>query len=142
MGASALCAAAPTAGALVAARGFQAIGAAVLIPTSLALVLPEFPVSRRATAVGVWGVAGAVAAATGPSLGGVLVDAAGWRWIFLVNLPVGLAAWAVGRRVLHESRDADARRPDALGSLLVAGSWASSRWGWWRDRTGAGPMRG
>jgi EmrB/QacA subfamily drug resistance transporter len=138
VGASALCAAAPSAGALVAARAFQAIGAAVLIPTSLALVLPEFPVSRRATAVGVWGVAGAVAAATGPSLGGVLVDAAGWRWIFLVNLPVGLAAWAMGRRVLHESRDADARRPDAVGSLLVAGAVGllalglveGPEWGW------------
>jgi EmrB/QacA subfamily drug resistance transporter len=122
VGASALCAAAPSAGALVAARALQAVGAAVLTPTSLALVLPEFPLSRRATAVGVWGMAGAVAAATGPSLGGVLVDAAGWRWIFLVNLPVGLAAWAAGRRSLRESRDADARRPDALGSVLVAGA--------------------
>ena len=113
MGASALCAAAPTAGALVAARGFQAVGAAVLIPTSLALVLAEL----RPRRVGVWGVASTGAAATAPPWAASSQHPR-WAWIFLVNLPVGLAAcWAVGRRVLHESRD----RTRARRARLVAG---------------------
>ncbi|MDX6668930.1 MAG: hypothetical protein QOK04_2310 [Solirubrobacteraceae bacterium] len=115
--------AAPTPELLVAARVLQAAGGAVLVPTSLGLLLPEFPPSKRATATAIWTAAGAVAAAVGPSLGGVLVDAAGWRWVFFVNLPIALLALIPARRVLREIRDEEAvGLPDLLGSaLLVAG---------------------
>jgi EmrB/QacA subfamily drug resistance transporter len=120
--ASALCAAAPTVELLVAARVLQAVGAAILIPTSLGLLLPEFPPEQRATATSIWGATGAVAAATGPSLGGVLVDAANWRWVFLINIPIGLAALIPARRILHEYRDPERGAvPDLLGAALLMG---------------------
>ena len=121
--ASALCAAAPSVELLVAARVLQAVGAAILIPTSLGLLLPEFPPERRATATSIWGATGAVAAATGPSLGGVLVDAANWRLVFLINVPIGLAALLPARRLLREYRDESRGAvPDLLGAaLLMAG---------------------
>jgi EmrB/QacA subfamily drug resistance transporter len=116
----------------------QAAAGAILVPTSLALLLPEFPPERRATAVAIWSATGAVAAALGPSLGGVLVDGLGWRWVFFVNVPIGLAALVPARRVLRELRDPGGALPDALGSaLLVAGVGAlalgivkGSDWGW------------
>ena len=116
----------------------QAAAGAILVPTSLALLLPEFPPERRATAVAIWSATGAVAAALGPSLGGVLVDGLGWRWVFFVNVPIGLAALVPARRVLREVRDPGGVLPDALGSaLLVAGVGAlalgivkGSDWGW------------
>jgi EmrB/QacA subfamily drug resistance transporter len=136
--ASVLCGVASSPEGLVAARVLQAAAGAVLVPTSLALLLPEFPAERRATAVAIWSATGAVAAALGPSLGGVLVDQLGWRWVFFVNVPIGLAALVPARRILRETRDPDAVLPDALGSaLLVAGVGAlalgivkGSDWGW------------
>src|SRR5688572_21687558 len=86
--ASAACAAAPSAGALVAARGLQAVAAALVAPASLALLLTAFPPERRGAAVGLWGATGGIAAAAGPALGGLLVHAFGWRAVFLVNVPV------------------------------------------------------
>ncbi|TMK38803.1 MAG: MFS transporter [Actinobacteria bacterium] len=119
--ASALCATAPSAATLVALRVLQALGAAVIIPTCIALLLPEFPRERRATAVALLGAVAAVAAAGGPSLGGLIVDAASWRWIFLVNLPIGLLAWGLGRRVLAEARDPEPGAfPDVAGIVLLA----------------------
>src|ERR671936_142313 len=121
--ASAACGLAPSVPALGAARAVQAAGAAALVPTSLALLLPEFPLEKRATATALWGATGAVAAATGPSLGGLLVDAVGWRAVFFVNLVIGLAALVPARRLLRESRG-EARAPlaDVAGTvLLVAG---------------------
>jgi MFS family permease len=90
LAASAAAGLAPSVPALVAARIVQAAGAAVLVPTSLALMLPEFPLHQRATATALWGATGGIAAATGPALGGVLVDATSWRWVFFVNLLIGL----------------------------------------------------
>src|SRR4051794_25059933 len=84
--ASVVCGIAPSVAVLVVARAVQAAGAAILVPTSLALLLPEFPLEQRATATALWGATGAVAAAAGPSLGGVLVAATNWRWVFFVNL--------------------------------------------------------
>jgi EmrB/QacA subfamily drug resistance transporter len=117
--ASAACALAPDVATLVAARALQAVAAALLAPSSLALLLPAFPPERRGAAVGLWGATGGIAAATGPALGGVLVDAFGWRAVFLVNVPIVLVTLVVGRFVLAESRDPDARLPDPLGVLLL-----------------------
>ena len=136
--ASALCAAAPGPWALVGARVLQAIGAAFMIPTSLALLLPEFPPHRRAAAVGLWTAGAAVAATMGPTIGGVLV-AASWRWVFLVNLPLGVLTAVAGVRILSEGRDpVRGRRPDLLGALLLClaigalalGIVKGGQWGW------------
>jgi EmrB/QacA subfamily drug resistance transporter len=136
--ASALCAAAPGTGWLIAARILQAAGGAILMPTSLAILLAEFPPKRRALAVAVWSATGAVAAAAGPPVGGLLVQAS-WRWVFLVNLPIGLVTALVATRMLRESRDLDDKRfPDLAGAaLLVLASSAlmlaivqGQSWGW------------
>jgi NTE family protein len=137
--ASALCAAAPSPGALVAFRVLQALGAAGLVPASLGLVLEAFPADRRAHAVALLSAVGAVAAGVGPSLGGVLVALSGWRLVFLVNVPVGIAAYALSRRYLVESRAPGRRRmPDLLGATLLALAIAAlvlavtkgAEWGW------------
>ena len=134
------CAVAPTWELLVAGRFLQGIAAAVMAPVSLALVLPLFPVERRATGVGLWGAAAALAAASGPPIGGVLVEIADWRWIFLVNLPLGLLAVAAGpqraRREPRRARDrpartSPARRWSALGlGALALGIVEGPQWGW------------
>jgi EmrB/QacA subfamily drug resistance transporter len=142
--ASAACGLAPTAAVLIAARVVQALGAAAVVPTSLALLLPEFPPAQRATATAIWGATGAVAAATGPVLGGALVGWADWRWVFFVNVPIGLSALVPARRLLTESRDArSAPTPDAWGALVLAlgvGALALAivqgpTWGWGDPRT-------
>jgi EmrB/QacA subfamily drug resistance transporter len=139
LAASAVCGIAPSIAVLVAARVVQAAGAAILVPTSLGLLLPEFPLEQRATATSLWGATGAVAAATGPSLGGVLVDATSWRWVFFVNLAIGLPALIPARRLLRETREEHpGPLPDALGvALLVAavgvlslGIVKGQDWGW------------
>lgn len=135
--ASALCGLAPSVEALVAARVLQAAGAAFLMPTSLALLLPAFPPERRPVAIGVWAAVGGVAAAAGPPLGGLLVEVS-WRLVFLVNVPVGIAAAVLAVRVLAEARDEQAPWPDLVGTLLLAGSIAllslalvqAPDWGW------------
>ena len=137
--ASVLCAVAPALWFLIAARGVQAVGAALLVPASLALVIDAFPLERRAHAVGLWGAAAAAAAGLGPPLGGVLVELYDWRLAFLINLPLGVATIALGRRFLVESR-APGRRamPDLRGALLLAAAMAlltlaivhGNSWGW------------
>jgi EmrB/QacA subfamily drug resistance transporter len=127
--ASAACAAAPSVGALVAARAVQAVAAALLAPSSLALLLPAFPPERRGFALGTWGAMGGIAAATGPALGGLLVDALGWRAVFLVNLPVVVVTLAAGALVMTESRDRTSRLPDPLGVLLLGAGVALLAWG-------------
>src|SRR3954465_7923026 len=103
--ASALCGLAWSAWALVAARALQAAGAAVLAPTSLGLLLPEFPPRGGASAAALWAAVGGVAAATGPSLGGLLIDWSGWRVVFFVNLVLGAAAWIPARGLLRGARE-------------------------------------
>jgi EmrB/QacA subfamily drug resistance transporter len=119
---SAACAAAPGLGVLVAARVLQALGAALVIPTSLGLLLHGLEPAARPAAIGAWASVGAVAAASGPPLGGLLVEA-DWRWIFLVNLPLAIGALLLSRRWVEEVRHPDAGgRPDLLGiGLLVGG---------------------
>ena len=120
LAASVACGAAGSVEVLVAARAVQALGGAMLVPASLGLLLPEFPLERRATATALWGATGAVAAAAGPSLGGVLVEWQGWRAVFFVNLLIGLPALIPARRLLRESREPRTLFPDALGGLLLA----------------------
>ena len=96
---------APGIGALIAARTLQAGGGALLIPASLALILHAVPQERHNGAIGVWGAMAGLAAAVGPTLGAVLVDAVGWRSVFLVNVPLAVAVGVVGHRHLTESRD-------------------------------------
>jgi EmrB/QacA subfamily drug resistance transporter len=138
LAASVVCGAAWNVDVLIAARAVQAVGGAVLVPTSLSLVLPEFPLAQRATATALWGATGAVAAATGPSLGGLLVDWQSWRWVFFVNLFIGIPALVFGSRLLHESRDEHAHFPDPVGVALFAlaigalalGLVQGPSWGW------------
>ncbi|MFN0092398.1 MAG: MFS transporter [Acidimicrobiales bacterium] len=116
---------APTAWLLVAARVVQAIGGALLMPSSLAVTLPEFPLSRRATAIGVWGAMGSLGAAFGPSFGSLLIGLGSWRYIFLINVPICVLVVVAGHRVLRESRNpAAAGRPDLaavpIGAAAVA----------------------
>src|SRR3954470_11871484 len=137
--ASVLCAIAPSPGPLIAVRGAQALGAAMLVPSSLALVLEAFPPERRSHGVALLSAVSAAAAGLGPSLGGLLVAAADWRLVFLVNLPIGVAAVVLARRHLVESRAPGRRRmPDLLGAALfglaiaalVLGIVKGEEWGW------------
>jgi EmrB/QacA subfamily drug resistance transporter len=134
---SAACAAAPSVAFLVGARAVQGLGAALLMPASLGLLLPEFPPERRHVAIGAWAAVGGIAAAAGPPLGGLLVQAS-WRWVFIVNVPVGLAALLAGARVLREVRHREAVAPDFLGAgvltagvaTLVVAIVKGGDWGW------------
>jgi MFS family permease len=123
------CALAPGLPALIACRALQAAGAAVLMPTSLGLALSVFPPHQRGTAVGIWAGVGGVAAGGGPVLGGLLVESS-WRWIFLINVPVILAALAAGVAVLPRrgtvpGGDGGRRagwRIDGVGAVLALGA--------------------
>ena len=137
--ASAWCGAASSLDVLVAARVVQALGAALLVPASLALVVEAFPGARRAHAIGLWGATAAAAAGLGPPTGGLLVELGGWRWAFLVNVPFGIVALLAARSRLVESR-APGRRtmPDLRGAALLAAGLAllnlgivkAGDWGW------------
>jgi EmrB/QacA subfamily drug resistance transporter len=107
--------------ALVAARAVQALGAAMLMPSSLALLLAAVPASRRAAAVSTWSAVAAMAAALGPPIGGLLVEFS-WRWIFFVNVPVGVLALVAGLLVLAKTPGTGSGIPDLFGALsLVLG---------------------
>ncbi len=140
--ASAACAAATSLPMLVAFRVVQAAGAALLTPTSLGLILATFPPDRRHGAVRTWTAIGGIAAALGPAVGGVLV-AASWRWVFLVNVPIGIAALIAGWRMLPEVPGHQIPRPDLLSAVLITGGVGSltlglvegGSWGWGSART-------
>ena len=135
--ASTACALAPSVDALIAARLVQAAGGALMLPTSLGLMLPEFEAHERHVAIGVWAATGGIAAAAGPPLGGLLVQA-DWRLVFLVNVPVGLAGLILGAHTLTERREQGAARPDLLGAValiaaigsLVVAIVKGQEWGW------------
>lgn len=123
---------------LVACRVLQAIGAALLTPTSMALLINATPVEKRALAIRIWSASAALGAAVGPVAGGLLV-ASSWRWVFLVNLPVGVIALIGAARWVPESRDSTAKTlPDLIGAAQIAlaiGALAlalvkGNTWGW------------
>lgn len=135
--ASAGCAAAPSLGVLVAARVLQAVGAALMLPSSLGLLLPMFLRVKRGAAIGLWSAMSGAAAAAGPPIGGILVQA-DWRWVFIVNLPVGVLAVLIGWWTLFEMGEEESSAPDLLGALLLATTVAATvaaivqgqDWGW------------
>ncbi|MEY2517311.1 MAG: hypothetical protein QOJ89_4669 [bacterium] len=136
--ASLLCAVAPSATALILARGAQGIGGAAMFATSLALLAQEFHGAERGTAFGLWGATTGAAVAVGPLVGGALTDALGWPSIFYLNLPIGIATIAITLRKLPESRDDEAAAIDWLGLttfsaalfLLVYGLIQGNEHGW------------
>ncbi len=118
--ASAACGLAGSVGWLIAARVVQAVGAALLTPASLSIVLAAFPQSRRAVTVSLWGAVGGFAAAVGPSLGSFVVDTIGWPWAFFINLPIGALSLWRGAALLRESERLPVRpRLDFVGMALL-----------------------
>lgn len=113
------CAASPGIGWLVAARAVQGLGAALLVPGSLALITSAYPKERRGRAIGTWSAFSGVTAAIGPVLGGFLVEHLSWHWAFLINLPLGLVLIAICRWQVPESRGAGAGHVDVAGALLA-----------------------
>ena len=138
---SLLCGVAPAAWVLIAGRVVQAVGAALLMPSSLALLLTDTPPAARPQAVAMWGGISALAVATGPSLGSVLIDAGGWRWAFFVNLPVAAVAGLATRRHVRESV-IGGPVPDLVGVGLLSAAVAAvalaitqgGDWGWSSSR--------
>jgi EmrB/QacA subfamily drug resistance transporter len=139
--ASAACGAASSLGMLIAFRVLQAVGAALLTPTSLSLILATTAPERRHGAVRAWTAVGGAAAALGPVVGGLLV-AASWRWVFFVNVPIGLVAVTVGWLRLPDVPGHPVKRPDALGAGLITVGIAllsmalveGNSWGWGSGR--------
>jgi EmrB/QacA subfamily drug resistance transporter len=141
--ASALCGAATSPLFLNLARGAQGIGGAAMFAVSLAIIAQEFHGTERGTAFGIWGATIGFAVAVGPLVGGTLTEWAGWRWIFFVNIPIGVACVVAALRVLHESRDEEHGGFDLPGfATLTAGLFAlvlallrGTSWGWTSGRT-------
>ena len=139
LAASAACGLSGSVGWLIAARVAQAVGAAMLTPASLSILLDAFPLSKRAIAVSLWGAVSALAAAVGPSLGSFVIDTLGWQWAFYLNLPLGALSLWRGATLLKEAKRPENRRPvDGLGmGLLIVGvgalalsivQWQSPNW--------------
>jgi len=128
--ASLLCAVAPTIGFLVAGRVLQGVGGALLTPGSLAILEASFRPDQRGRAIGAWSGLSGVASAIGPFVGGWLVDAASWRWIFLINLPLSAFVVLIAARHVPESFDPTAaRHVDVVGAVLIALGLAGLSWG-------------
>jgi EmrB/QacA subfamily drug resistance transporter len=128
---------------LVAARVLQAAGAAAMTPTSLSLLMAALPLEKRVGGVRLWAATGAIAAAIGPTIGGMLTQVS-WHWVFLINLPVGaVLVWLAVTQVHDTETEHDVSTPDLFGALLFAGSVAllalglvkSPEWGWESGRT-------
>lgn len=136
--ASIVCAASPTLLLLVVGRMLQGAGAAMIVPTSLGLLFPAFPRQEHNLVVGLWAGVAAIAAASGPTLGGLLVSV-DWRWIFLINVPIGIATVLGGLRVVPEVRAAEGERMPSVTSVLslvacvglfTFGLVQTTQWGW------------
>ncbi len=139
---SLVCALAPSLELLLAARGVQGVGAALLLPNSLALLNAAYEGERRGRAVGIWAAAGAASAAIAPLIGGWLVDNAGWPAIFYINLPLAAGAILLALRYVAESRDPDARRTDYAGAILATAGLGAATYGLtlWSSSGRLGPV--
>jgi EmrB/QacA subfamily drug resistance transporter len=136
-GSSLLCAIAPTLSWLLAGRVLQGSGAALLLPCSLAILGESFEGEARGRAVGIWAASGAIMGAVGPVIGGWLIDVTGWRAIFLINLPLALAAIALASIFVRDPPGDNPRQPlDIGGSVLAAAALGALTWGL---TIGAGP---
>ena len=140
--ASLICTLAPNLGTLVVARAVQAVGAAMIVPTSLGLLYPSFPTRQRTMVVGIWSGVSAVASPCAPLLGGVIAGVS-WRWIFVINLPIGVVAVIAGALLLPKvSQPVGNRLPDVMSvgsllaavALLVLATVQGPVWGWGDSR--------
>ena len=118
--ASAACGFAPGVGWLIGFRAVQGLGAAMLMPQTLAIVTMTFPPERRGAAFGIWGAVAGLATIAGPTLGGLLVTAFDWRWIFFVNLPIGIAVLSVTFFIIPGFQHGRRHRFDILGVGLAS----------------------
>src|SRR5690348_16016461 len=144
--ASVLCATAGSVEMLIVWRVVQAVGAALLVPASLGVVIHAASEEKRAHAVTMWGATAALAAGLGPPIGGLIIAGSGWRLAFLVNLPLGIAAIVLGMRMVDESRSPGRRKlPDLPGVAVLAAGLAllsmaivkGPDWSWTSPRTAA-----
>jgi EmrB/QacA subfamily drug resistance transporter len=126
--ASAVCALAPSAALLIAARAVQGVGGAVVLPLSLTILTTAFPAERRGTIVGIYGGLAGLAVAAGPLVGGAVTEGLDWHWIFWINVPLGVAAAPLSLRLLPESFGAPARL-DFAGVALVSSGAVAIVWG-------------
>ncbi|HEY2007384.1 MAG TPA: MFS transporter [Rhizomicrobium sp.] len=127
--ASLACALAPDLSVLLISRGVQGLGAAILMPNSLAILGASFSGEARGRAIGIWASVGAVMAAIGPVLGGWLIDAVSWRAIFLINLPPALGAIILALRYVRDSRERDRPALDMPGGVLATAALGALTWG-------------
>ncbi len=135
---SAICGAAPTLGALIASRCFQGLGAAAIFSVNVAMITRSFPPAERGRALGINMVVVGLGVSAGPTIGGILTETLGWRWIFYVNLPIGVVAISAAWRLLTERRKAQHQRFDLPGAALLAVGLAAltlglsfgQEWGW------------
>ncbi len=137
-GASILCAVSPGLGVLVAARVLQGVGGGLMMPVAMAMIYELFEPHERGKALGYFGIAVMAAPAIGPVLGGSLVSSLGWRWLFLINVPIGLVGFPVAARLLRDTGYREVRPLDRLGlglsgvglAALLIGVSKGASWGW------------
>jgi DHA2 family multidrug resistance protein len=135
---SAVCAAAPSLSVLVGARVVQGIGGGLMMPVGMAMIYELFEPEERGRALGYFGIAVMAAPAIGPVLGGSLVSSVGWRWLFLINVPIGIAGVPIALRLLKDTGFRETRRLDRIGLLLsgvglatlLIGFSKGESWGW------------
>ncbi len=135
---SALCGAAPSLGALIAARCFQGLGAAAIFSVNIAMITGSFPAAERGRALGINAILVALGVSVGPTIGGILTQVLSWRWIFYVNLPIGALAFLAAWRLLTERHHLERQRFDLPGAVLLAAGLATltlglsfgQEWGW------------
>jgi EmrB/QacA subfamily drug resistance transporter len=120
--ASLACGLAPNPTLLIAFRAVQGLGAALLMPQTMAIVIATFPAERRGTALGIWGAVAGLATVAGPTLGGLLVTVADWRWIFFVNVPIGVVVLALTFTVVPDTRLESRHRLDLVGVAIATAS--------------------
>ena len=137
------CAVAPNLGMLILFRTLQGLGGGAMLPVGMAIIYELFPPDRRGAAMGVWGVAAMAAPAIGPGLGGWLVTQLSWRWLFLINVPIGVIGTVLALRLLRNTGFRERRRFDWIGTALIVAGLVplllalseGSNWGWQTTKT-------